>query len=149
MKKWFCVLSLVLALSIPFSAACADEEMSYETYLPYWERIFNECSTDLLLQMRSVIDVELATREDLDKEVTVPVGIFYVGVDIPVGTYTIKGSEKYTSSYVEICDERGVRIFYESLYNNAQLGRVDLYFGYKVKITGDPVIFAKYKGLGF
>lgn len=150
MKKWLCVLSLVLAISVPFSTVCADEDMAiYKETVQYWKDFFCTSSTDTLLDIRSMIDMELASREGLDKEVIVPAGIYTVGVDIPVGTYTIKGQKDNTYSSVEICDTSGNYLLNEFLISDAQLGRVDLQWGYIIRIAHDPVIFAKYKGLGF
>jgi len=137
MKKWLCVLSLLFAVSFVFSTFSVAENVN----------VLASFSTDELLQLKTMIEVELASRKDLDHAVSVPSGIYTVGVDIPVGVFTIIAEE--TASSVRIRDANGKQLLYETLYKDQQLGRTDLLYGYKVEITGESVKFTKYKGLGF
>lgn len=142
------LLSLVLAMLLAFSgAAFAESENPYEAYLAYWQELFDSCPTGLLLQVRSVIDVELATREDANKEILVPQGWYIVGIDIPADTYTITAIGEIAVVYLYTIDDQ--LITYHSIFKDESIGRIDLQFGQKVGITDGAVVFSTYKGLGF
>lgn len=135
------LLSLVLAVLLVFPGAAFSED-----YEPL-ENIFAESSTRDLLLMKTMIEVELASREDKDISVSVPSGIYTVGVDIPEDVYTIIGDDTVSSIKVFDCNRRTV--ISETLYKDQRLGRTDLLYGYKVQITGGSLLFTRYKGLGF
>lgn len=137
------LLSVVLAVSLFLSGAALAEADAFASL----QSSFEQVSTSDLLMLKTMLEVEIASREDKDMEVTVPAGIYYVGIDIPVGVYTIIGEDTVAS--VKVLDLNGVKIISETLYKEQMLGRTDLAFGYKVEIHGGPVIFTKYKGLGF
>lgn len=143
MKLCVRFLSVVLAVSLFLSGAAMAEADMFAAL----KNSFAQVSTADLLMLKSMLEVEIASREDKDKEVTVPAGIYYVGVDIPIGIYTIIGADTVAS--VKIRDHNGLQILSETLYKDQMLGRTDLAFGYKVEIHGGPVIFSNYKGLGF
>jgi hypothetical protein len=142
------VLSLVLAVLLIFpGAAFAENGNPYDAYIAYWQELFGACTTDLLLQVKSVIDVELASRDDLNKEVFVPQGLYTIGIDIPAGTYTITATGELAMVSVYTSDDRMVTM--HSMYENEAIGKIDLQFGQKINITGCTVVFSTYKGLGF
>lgn len=142
------LLSLVLALLLVFSGtAFAESENPYEAYLPYWQELFGSCSTELLVQVRSVIDAELATREDLNKEILVPQGWYLVGIDIPANTYTITAVGEIAMFTLYTYDDQVITS--HSILKDESIGRIVLQFGQKVGITGGAVVFTTYKGLGF
>ena len=148
MKMPIRLLSVVLAVLLVFpGTAFAENENSYEEYLQYWNDLFGACPTDLLLQVKSVIEVELASREDMNKEVIVPQGLYTIGIDIPTGTYTITASGEIAMVTLYTSDDHIITV--HSMYENEAIGRIDLMFGQKIEIKGSTVVFSKYKGLGF
>lgn len=146
MKLCIRLLSVVLAFSLFFSGAALAEADLFTTL----KSTFEQVSTDDLLIFKSMIEVELATREDKGMEVTVPAGIYYVGIDIPAGVYTIiDTSNSYLGARFCVYDAYGYININEHLSQGSQIGKVVLNSGEKVKIENAPVIFTKYKGLGF
>jgi len=142
------LLSLVLAVLLVFpGAAFAENGNPYDAYITYWKELFGTCSTDLLLQVKSVIDVELASREDLNKEVDVPQGLYIIGIDIPAGTYTITAAGEIAMVTLYTSDDNLITM--HSMYEGEAIGKIDLQFGQKIEITGSAVVFSTYKGLGF
>ena len=136
------LLSVVLILLLAFSGAAFAQD-----YFPQ-DNIFAEYSTDSLYLFKSMIDVVLASREDKDKAVTVPIGIYTVGIDIPVGYYTIIDVQDKIVSCFSVHKD-GTRTFVQRIGDGAQLGKIALSDGQVVLIENGPVIFTKYKGLGF
>lgn len=136
------LLSLVLAVLLVFPGAAFAEN-----YFPQ-DNIFAKYSTDSLYLFKTMIETVLATREDRDKAVTVPMGYFTVGVDIPAGYYTIIDVEDKITSCFSVHKD-GERVFVQRIADGAQLGKFTLAEGYTVMIENGPVIFTKYKGLGF
>jgi len=135
------LLSVVLVLLLAFPGAAFSED-----YGPL-ENALAETSTRDLLLLKTMVEVELASREDKDMSVSVPSGIYTVGVDIPEDVYTIIGDDAVSS--IKVIDYNGRTVIYETLYKEQRLGRTDLLYGFKVEITGGPVLFTRYKGLGF
>jgi predicted TIM-barrel enzyme len=139
MKMPVRLLSMVLVLSIFFSGVAFSENRT--------DSPFAEETTETLYTWLSWIEAEIARREDRDKEVPVPVGIYVVGYDIPIGTYTIicnKGS-----SYIRVADMYNKTVLSEAVSKGERIGKIDLKYGYTVEICTNPVVFAPYKGLGF
>lgn len=135
------LLSLVLAVLFTFPGAAFSED-----YKPLENKLAGTSTRDLLL-LKTMVEVELASREDKDISVSVPSGIYTVGVDIPEDVYTIIGDDAVSS--IKVIDYNGRTVIYETLYKDQRLGRTDLLYGFKVQITGGPLLFTKYKGLGF
>lgn len=78
MKK---LLALLLAMALLIPAACAEGiDLS-------------ALSFDQLVELRQQISKELTTRPEW-KEVTVPVGVWKVGEDIPAGHWTITAADR-------------------------------------------------------
>ena len=139
MKMLVRLLSIVLVLSIFFSGVAFSENRT--------DSPFAEESTETLYTWIAWIEAEIARREDRDKEVPVPVGIYVVGYDIPIGTYTIIC--KKGASYICVTDMYDELVFHAAPSKDEQIGKLDLQYGYTVEITINPVVFAPYKGLGF
>lgn len=74
MKKLICVLLIIISM---FSVAFADG-MDLSLYT------FNE-----LMELRDQCQLMMMQRDEL-KEVTIPQGVYIVGIDIPSGIWTIK-----------------------------------------------------------
>ena len=96
MKKLFCVL-MILALSLPL-AASADVDLS-------------GLSFDELIALRDKINLAIWNSQEW-QEVTVPIGVWKIGEDIPVGKWTIRMADNATSSwgsfvYTDRLDETG------------------------------------------
>ena len=108
MKK---LLALLLALALLIPAACAEGiDLS-------------ALSFDQLVELRQQISKELTTRPEW-KEVTVPVGVWKVGEDIPAGKWTVKpmAGKHANLELGSAVDSAGLRIdlwkssFYDAVY---------------------------------
>jgi len=93
MKKLI-ISVLILALLLP-AAALAD--------LP---NIFSGMSFEDLVKLREQLNLAIWNSQEW-QEVTVPVGVWEVGKDIPAGTWTIKSAAKgeYGESMIIYCDK--------------------------------------------
>lgn len=146
MKKFLCFLSLLLIMTIPM-AAQADSDVN---------QILSQYSTDDLLLVREIIDNVLASRSGEStpvsgpalKEVTVPVGTYSVGDDIPAGTYTVSYNGSLLAS-VEVQTSTGGNVSYNSISSGQRIGKLELKNGQIVEVGYDPVIFMPYQGLVF
>jgi hypothetical protein len=140
------LLSVVLAVSLFLSGAALAEADAFASL----QSTFEQVSTSDLLMLKTMLEVEIASREDKNMEVTVPAGIYYVGVDIPAGIYTIiDTSDSYLGARFCVYDPNGYININEHLSKGSRIGKVELNLGDKVKIENHPVIFTTYKGLGF
>lgn len=148
MKKLSCLL-LVFCLVVPYVSAqttTADDFQAYIESLP----------SDFLKTLIATFNAELVRRGEttvstsitIDKEVTVPVGIYIVGEDIPAGNYTIRCGEDTGFNFV-VRTATGKLVFSQYVYSGDHIGKVILQNGNKVEIDYSTVIFAPYKGLGF
>lgn len=138
------LLSLVLAVLLAFPGAAFAENAKGLT------NIFSDYSIDTLYVLRVILDTEIASRENKDKEVTVPIGQYIVGIDIPEGIYTITGaSTSLYSSSVRVFDQKGNKVLWETISEGEQIGKIELLYGYQVNIEYESVVFSTYKGLGF
>ena len=82
-----------------------------------------------------------------EKTVVVPVGEYYIGEDIPAGTYTLH-SEKYAT--IELYKDReGTRFntSYTCEEPDFTIGKLTLPDGIMVRIKNAPLSFSPYKGL--
>lgn len=133
-------LALFFSLAFLFSTVAQAEDLNP----------LKEYSMDQIIAMKLAIEAEIATREGDFKTVTVPIGRYWVGMDIPVGVYTLTGAEGgWLSSVVRILDENGDKIFWDQISAGEKIGRLELLYGYQVEIETEAVIFSTYKGLGF
>ena len=83
MKKLLCAL-LILVLSLPL-AASADVDLSGMSF-------------DELVALREQINLAIWNCQEW-QEVTVPIGIWKIGEDIPVGKWTIRIADDATASW--------------------------------------------------
>lgn len=140
MKLSIRFLSLFFSLMLLFPAAASAEV----------ENPLEGVSLDELIAGKLLIEAEIATREGEFKTVTVPIGKYYVGLDIPAGVYTLTGAEGgWLSSEVSVYDPSGDRVFWGLISAGEQIGKLELLYGYQVEIETEAVIFSTYKGLGF
>lgn len=107
------------------------------------------CTQEELLALRDSINQELLKR-GIEKEVTVPIGMYEVGVDIPAGTYTLKPNG---FAVVEVWKNVSSKysMFYEgvSASDKEYIGKLILIEGNIVEITYGSFVFSPYQGLGF
>ena len=129
MKKLICV---VLILLLPV-VALADVDLAS---MPY----------DELMTLHRSIVAEIMSRPEW-KEVTVPPGIYVIGEDIPVGSYSLECVDH--NSIIETNKIGSARSdFYNVLGNGETVGKVELKEGYTIRISG-TVIFRPPVLLGF
>ena len=109
---------------------------------------------DELVALNGQINAAMAKQNKIDA-ITVPMGEYTVGVDIPAGAYSIKIAEvtspyRIPSSTITVYSKSGVidERFYLS---NATpvIGKVTLKDGYTIKISGDSILLSSYKGIGY
>lgn len=144
MRRIMCVaLSLVVLLCC--SAVCAEgidlSNLSYEE----------------LAALEQQIIAEMISRPEY-KEVTVPLGVYKVGEEIPAGKWTISGLKDSGIVYWgKGIDEYGVEIPYNQMiadfthWNEGDSIDWDLVEGTYIAVTISPVKFSPYipKSLGF
>lgn len=105
---------------------------------------------DELIAAKLMIESEIATRKNEFKTVTVPIGRYTVGFDIPAGVYTITGAASgWLPSVVCVYNQHGDRLYRGQVSNGDKIGRLELIFGQTVEIEIDQVVFSTYEGLGF
>lgn len=138
------LLSLVLAVLLVFPGA------AYAVNVDAFTNMFSEYSTEALLALRVFLDTEIASRDNTDKEVTVPVGVYIVGLDIPAGVYTIHNGNKVLDySSVWHYSSSGLLLNAYTFSGDDYIGKIELEHGQKLDIMSGPVIMSTYKGLGF
>lgn len=132
MKKVLCVL-LVLALVGAAAYAAIDlSGMSFEE----------------LLDLRAQVDAALWASDGW-QEVTVPMGVYYVGEDIPAGRWTVDGQGNTVTVTIFSGDEEYWDTFYW-LDSTDTTANINLKRGQRVEIAS-VVVFKPYTGaaLGF
>jgi len=147
MKKLITVI-LILAMLLP-AAALAVTDLS-------------GMSMEELLELQDSVRAEILSRSQWES-VTVPVGYYVVGVDIPEGHWTIKCPENYALiEYYSDTDESGKnadpfgRMYFgiclgapgnqlESIYNQPETD-IELKAGYYVHISEYPLVFEPFTG---
>lgn len=102
-------------------------------------------SYDELIEMNRKIIAEIISRPEW-KEVTVPAGNWVVGVDIPVGFYSIKATDRL--SIVKLEDKNGNYVFYKTMDTDEVCGKAEFAAGSTFEIK-KPVILAPPISLGF
>ena len=131
------VLVLLLVLLSLVSIASAEVAVDIATM-----------TTEELVNLRNTVNAELAARNFKEKEVTVPVGRYTVGADIPVGVYTITRSGEYFSS-IRTYTASGQYDLGFQVANGEPVGKLELSEGQTVEILYESVVFKPYTGLGF
>ncbi len=100
------------------------------------------------------------TEKQKATEVTVPVGMYLVGKDIPAGDYTISHTGKpaatyedtnyYTAPTITVYESnRKTEIMFFMANYNEPIGKLTLEDGQYVKVQRSPAVFTPYKGLDF
>ena len=139
MKNTVRIISLLLALLFSTLAFASAESFD-----------LSGLSYDELITLRQRIDLAIM-QSDGWKEVTVPVGTYVIGRDIPAGDYTVtyEGRMQACLSISVGGIVWGFHILNPSLYKTNSIGKLSLSDGQILDITYGEVIFTPYKGLGF
>lgn len=134
MKRVLYILSFCLALAFTASAyaVAANFDLSGLSY-------------DELVDLRKQVTLAIMQSDEW-KQVTVPMGEYIVGEDIPAGTYTVTTGENYCS--LEIYSNKEKIHDYDSL-DPETIGKLVLQDGQTVLVEYDAVVFSPYIGLGF
>lgn len=131
MKK---VCAILVALLFVFASVAVAEDLKAMT-------------NDELLALRAAINAELMSRK-VEKEVSVPIGTYKIGEDIPAGVYTI--STKSMMIMISINDMFGHYVDMYTISPAEIIGKITLSEGETIQINGmGSAIFAPYVGLGF
>lgn len=111
---------------------------------------FSSLSFDELVELNNMLFREIHTRPE-SKEISVPIGVYEVGVHIPAGEYTISTSNyaTITVTTTEDVSDYSSMITIDFITNEEPLGRLNLKDGTFVYIENYSVIFTKFSGLGF
>ena len=135
MKKLLVVLVLLLVF-IPSARAEQAIDLSAMSY-------------DELVALKLQVDAEVMSRPET-KEVTVPKGVYTVGLHIPAGEYTVEAGGSGIVFYVYGNESMSTSSLIEGYYigTDSPLGRVILKDGNVVSLD-DPAIFKPFIGLGF
>lgn len=132
MKKLICAV-LILCL-FPVVALADAPDMSGLTY-------------DQLIELRNYLTQEIMSRPEW-KEVQVPTGIWIVGTDIPVGSYSIHPTSG--GAFLRIYTDKNKMIINQGIRKeNQAVGKIELLEGYQVEISDGSLIFSPPVSLGF
>lgn len=105
-----------------------------------------------LISLQKRINKEIMSRPEW-KEVTVPVGTWKVGEDIPAGTYSISGGKFMATLTIYKTAEKNfsdmVEMYTFSGMTSNTVGRVTLKEGQYVEIETEALTFAPPISLGF
>ena len=131
------LISLVVFLFSFASVSSADDDID-----------LSSLTTAELVAVRDAINKELAARNFAEIGVTVPIGEYTVGEDIPAGVYTIKSTDLCRVSVFADSSERYAG-FSEYISGDDIIGKLTLENGQFVRIKMGSAVFSPYKGLGF
>lgn len=107
-------------------------------------------SYDELVALKKQINLAIMQSKEW-KEVTVPVGKYIVGTDIPAGDYTVTYNDSFQAA-ICIFSGDGKLLSYDSLgelWRSSKIGKLTLLDGQTLGIEYGEVIFTPYTGLGF
>jgi len=138
MKK-IIVMLLLVCLSLPLTVT-ADVSMPDLT----------EYSTEDLIALKTLIAQEMLER-GIEKQATVPIGKYIIGVDIPAGTYTLKPAKSgFTIHVYPNVNKTGTYdyIYGEFVKSTEYIGKIELPEGQVLEIDAN-VIFTVYTGISF
>ena len=139
MKRLVAVFLLLCLVTVP--AVSDGVDLSKFTY-------------DELINLRHAVDAEIISRPEW-KEVTVPVGEWVIGVDIPAGSYSIELSGKKSGNVflwgkaIKDYNSGGGMLINTTLNSqNPKIGKANLKNGNILVLTCE-VVMSPVKGLGF
>lgn len=150
MPRFFAVLLLcVLLVPVASSASTYAElqEKAQETFAGY--------SDESLIALYEYARIEIDRRGlqpfnivNPEKELTVQPGQYTVGKDIRGGEYTVKSNGTFFS-LLYVYSPTGTLVATYNVTPSTGIGKLQLENDQKLQFTGDALIFAPYKGLGF
>lgn len=111
---------------------------------------FSGMSYEELISLHKQVSMAIM-QSDGWKEITVPIGSYVIGKDIPAGDYTVTYEGRVQACLNIYVDGVLWNLYWISptLYNTNSIGKLSLSDGQVLDITYGEVIFTPYKGLGF
>lgn len=137
MKRW--VASVLVLIMVACMSSGLAEELDLKA-----------CTNDDLRVLKTSIDGEMLER-GMVKSATLDPGTYYIGVDIPAGSYSIilAESDQYKSDYYQVfsCEEKLLNeecgdIVADSV-NQTQAVTINLKEGYILKFGNGPIKISK------
>lgn len=107
--------------------------------------IIQGMSYDELVSLNKQINLAIMQSDEW-REITVPIGEYIVGEDIPAGTYTVTTGESYCSLEIH---SNGKKVHDFDSFGPEVIGKLALTDGQVVLVEYDYVVFKPYVGLGF
>lgn len=103
-----------------------------------------------LLNLRSEVECAIIQSEEW-RTVTVPVGIYDIGSDIPAGAYSLISAPTNTTTVsLLVLDSSGATIrTWNLLTAGSEIGRISFDEGQSILISGGEIVFTPYVGLGW
>ncbi|MCL2544612.1 MAG: hypothetical protein FWE77_01705 [Clostridia bacterium] len=137
MKRFVLSIFCATLILIASSALATDVDLSSLSY-------------DDLLALKLKVDAEVMSRPET-KSVSVPIGIYEVGVHIPAGEYSLAQDGGYASITVSKANDFSdyENIVGTTYVEEAGIGRFVLEAGQYVSIERNPILFSVFTGLGF
>lgn len=138
MKKVLSLLLVVLLVALSVPSFASDIDLS-------------SMSFDDLVALKLKVENEIMSRPE-NKEVSVPAGIYEIGVHIPAGEYTLTADGSYAAITVSTTDDfedYAAMISIDSIDEDTPVGRMSLKTGQFVKIEYGSIMFTTFTGLGF
>ena len=137
MKKALSVILCAMLVLLTSSALATDVDLSSLSY-------------DDLLALKLKIDTEVMSRPET-KSVSVPIGVYEVGVHIPAGEYSLAQDGGYTTITVAKAADFSDygNIVGSTSVEEVGIGRFVLEEGQYVKVEHGRMLFSTFTGLGF
>lgn len=126
-------LAIILSVLLLIPAACADD--------------YSAMTYDELLALREAITAEIMSRPEW-KEVTVPVGSWIIGKDIPAGSYSIRIISRTLRIYVYKSQTARTWDRHFIVHDDDPIGQITLDDGMVIELD-EPCIFSRPDSLGF
>ena len=146
MRKYVVVVSLFLSVVL-FSAAVADVSVVIGSDVPSgWYFLPAGCVVSF------PDGVDSASMVPGSGSFTAPIGQYIVGVDIPVGTYSVRCADGVNVTTVKFCrDSSNSWFMLEALHadEGESIGRVELLEGYTVEVRNGSAYFSAPSGIVF
>lgn len=143
MKNTFRIISLLLVLLFSTIVFANAETIDLSTL-----------SFDELVALRQQIDMAIMQSDEW-KQVTVPVGTYIIGKDIPSGDYAVAYTGRVQSFLCIYPDIQSVGDYQcsshllSSMMGNTTIGKLCLTEGQVIVIEYGELVFSPYKGLDF
>ena len=141
MKKLISVLAVLTVLTCLIITPALAQSKSLK-----------EMSFDELILLQKQINKEIMSRPEW-KEVTVPVGTWKVGEDIPAGTYSVSGGKFMATLTIykneDLSFSSMVNMYTFSGMTSTTVGKITLHEGEYIVVETEPLVFAPPQSLGF